>query len=58
MLNNVNNVNGLPGTSDGKFGSFYWLGPLSFIQQNEQIFFRDYNGIRNRKKIWIVYLGL
>ncbi len=27
-------------SSDGKFGSFYWLGPLSLVQQNEQIFFR------------------
>ncbi len=26
--------------SDGKFGSFYRLGPLSLIQQIEQIFFR------------------
>ncbi len=26
--------------SDGKFRSFYWLGPLSLVQQNEQIFFR------------------
>ncbi len=26
--------------SDGKFGSFYWLGPLSLVQQNERIFFR------------------
>ncbi len=28
------------GSSDGKFGSFYWLGPLSLVQQNERIFFR------------------
>ncbi len=27
-------------SSDGKFGSFYQLGPLSLVQQNEQIFFR------------------
>ncbi len=27
-------------SSDGKFGSFYWLGPLSLVQQNERIFFR------------------
>ncbi len=26
--------------SDGKFGSFYWLGPLSLVQQNERVFFR------------------
>ncbi len=26
--------------SDGKFGSFYWLGPLSLVQQNERTFFR------------------
>ncbi len=26
-------------TCDGKFGSFYRLGPLSLIQQNELIFF-------------------
>ncbi len=26
--------------SDGKFGSFYRLGPLSLVQKNEQIFFR------------------
>uniref|UniRef100_A0A672RPH7 Dynamin-1-like protein n=1 Tax=Sinocyclocheilus grahami TaxID=75366 RepID=A0A672RPH7_SINGR len=27
-------------SSDGKFGSFYRLGPLSLVQQNERIFFR------------------
>ncbi len=27
-------------TSDGKFGSFYRLGHLSLVQQNEQIFFQ------------------
>ncbi len=26
-------------SSDGKIGSFYQLGPLSLVQQNEQIFF-------------------
>ncbi len=30
----------LTSESDGKFGSFYWLGPLSLVQQNERIFFR------------------
>ncbi len=33
-------VNETVTSSDGKFGSFYWLGPLSLVQQNEQIFFR------------------
>ncbi len=26
--------------SDGKFGSFYWLWPLSLVQQNKIIFFQ------------------
>jgi len=29
--------------SDGKFLSFYWLGSLNLIQQNEQIFFSGHS---------------